>query len=62
MLKGEAPLTVRPGEVLAPADLDRLREEVAAKVGHAITDYQLASYLMYPRVYLDYAVERARIQ
>jgi pyruvate carboxylase len=60
VLKGEKPLTVRPGEVLPSADLGKLRSEIELKVSHAITDYQVASYLMYPKVYLDYAAERAK--
>ena len=54
ILKGAEPLKVRPGEVLAPLDLPKTRASVEAKIGRAITDTDLASYLMYPKVYLDY--------
>jgi pyruvate carboxylase len=60
VLKGRAPLTARPGESLPPADLDELRAKASTAVGHAVNDRQLASYLMYPQVYLDYAAERQR--
>jgi pyruvate carboxylase len=60
VLKGRAPLTARPGESLPPADLEALRSTARAAVGHAVTDRQLASYVMYPQVYLDYAAERQR--
>jgi len=36
-----------------------LRREVEKKIGRAVTDYQLASFLMYPKVFLDYARDRA---
>ncbi|MBC7982405.1 MAG: pyruvate carboxylase, partial [Candidatus Obscuribacterales bacterium] len=54
ILKGEKPLTVRPGEVLPAADLARVRTDVIAKCGREITAAELASYLMYPKVFLDY--------
>src|SRR5690606_35725604 len=54
VLKDIEPLTVRPGKVLPPIDLEATRAEVARKVGREITDYQLASHLMYPRVFLEY--------
>jgi pyruvate carboxylase len=60
VLKGRVPLSRRPGESLPPADLEALRGKARAAVGHEVTDRQLASYLMYPQVYLDYAAERQR--
>jgi len=60
VLKGAAPLTVRPGAVLAPVDLDRAREELQAKMPRAITDYEFASWLMYPKVFTDYMADRVR--
>ena len=59
VLNGATPLTVRPGEVLPPVDLEATRLDVAQKIGREVTDYQLASFLMYPRVFLDYAKDRA---
>ena len=58
VLRREKPLEVRPGEVLAPVALERVREEAAAKVGRRISDDELASYLMYPKVFVDYAEAR----
>lgn len=40
-------------------DLEAARSEVARKIGREVTDCQLASCLMYPRVFLDYARDRA---
>jgi pyruvate carboxylase len=59
ILGGKAPLTVRPGELLAPADLVAERKRAEAKVGRAIDENELASYLMYPKVYADYAANRS---
>ncbi|MEO5335930.1 MAG: pyruvate carboxylase [Magnetospirillum sp. WYHS-4] len=55
VLKGETPLTVRPGEVLRPVDLDAVKAQVEHKVGRQIDDNDLASWLMYPKVFLEYA-------
>ena len=60
VLKGEVPLTVRPGEVLASADLAAERRVVEERRGRAITDFELASHLMYPRVYAEYSDARSR--
>jgi pyruvate carboxylase len=54
ILKGVKPLTERPGKVLPATDLLKTRAEVVAKCGREISDVELASYLMYPKVFLDY--------
>jgi pyruvate carboxylase len=59
VLKGAKPMTTRPGEHLAPVDLEVTRADVQHRIGRPVTDNQLASYLMYPRVFLDYAKDRA---
>ena len=55
VLKGEEPITVRPGARLKAADLDGLRKEAGEKVGHALSEREFASYLMYPKVFADFA-------
>jgi pyruvate carboxylase len=55
VLKGRAPLRVRPGEVMPPADLDEARSRVEERIGRAVTDEELASYLLYPKVFCDFA-------
>jgi len=58
-LKGEAPLTVRPGAEMAPVDLEAVRAKISAELeGKDIDDEDLVSYLMYPKVYLDYMGRR----
>lgn len=54
VLKGEAPIVVRPGSLLEPADLESERAVAAEKSGRDIDDVDLAAYLMYPKVFLDF--------
>jgi len=58
ILGGEAPLTKRPGEILPPADLNIMREEGEQQIERPLSDAELASYLMYPQVFTDYAQSR----
>jgi pyruvate carboxylase len=59
ILGGRTPLTSRPGESLPPADLTAERAAAEAKIGRPMSEPELASYLMYPKVFVDYAVDRA---
>ncbi|BAE49043.1 pyruvate carboxylase [Paramagnetospirillum magneticum] len=52
------PITVRPGAVLPPADLDAVRAEAEKKAGRKLSDAELASYLMYPKVFADFAAHQ----
>ncbi|MEX0853361.1 MAG: biotin/lipoyl-containing protein, partial [Bauldia sp.] len=54
VLKGAPPITVRPGSLIPPADLEKERA-ATAKTGALVDDRGLASYLMYPKVYVDFA-------
>jgi len=55
VLKGEKPNLERPGKHLKPVDLEATRAEVSAQLeGMEIDDEDLAGYLMYPKVFLDY--------
>ncbi|MDQ3259294.1 MAG: pyruvate carboxylase [Pseudomonadota bacterium] len=55
ILKGETPLKGRAGKFLPAADLVATREEAEKLIGHKINERDLASYLMYPKVFRDYA-------
>jgi pyruvate carboxylase len=59
VLKGQKPLEQRPGATMAPLDLAGERKKLDEKLGRPATDTQFASYLMYPKVFLDYARDRA---
>ena len=54
-LKGTAPITVRPGALLAPADLEAVRAEAERTCQRSLRDEELASYLMYPRIFAEFA-------
>jgi pyruvate carboxylase len=55
ILRGRKPLTDRPGAILPPADFTRTRRELEEKLGRPPTDHDVISYLLYPKVFLDYA-------
>lgn len=53
VLKGEAPITCRPGELLPPVDFDVARREVE-KFSPNPTDRSVISWCLYPKVVEDY--------
>jgi len=54
-LKGEKPITVRPGSLLKPADLEASRKEAEDRLGRRLSEFEFASWLMYPKVFSDFA-------
>ena len=66
VLKGEKPLTSRPGAALPPADIAAIRAKLIAdlKIGaegnedEVLDDEDLNGYLMYPKVFMDYRARR----
>jgi len=58
VLRGEAPMQGRAGDHLAPVDLEAKRLEAEHAIGRKVSDTDLASYLMYPKVFKDYAEHR----
>ena len=59
VLKGAKPLTARPGASLAPVDIKAVRNELQAQSARPVSDNDVASSLMYPKVYADYAEARS---
>ncbi len=59
VLKGEKPLTDRIGALMKPADLEVERNTINEVLGREVTNTEFASYLMYPKVFTDYALARA---
>ncbi|WP_448954240.1 pyruvate carboxylase [Labrys neptuniae] len=55
ILKETAPITVRPGSLLPPADIPALKAEAEKKIGRAVEGNEISSFLMYPKVFTDYA-------
>ncbi|RVA18368.1 pyruvate carboxylase, partial [Mesorhizobium sp. M7A.F.Ca.CA.002.05.1.1] len=54
-LKGDKPITVRPGSLLKPADLKANRKEIEEKLERKLSEFEFASWLMYPKVFTDFA-------
>ncbi|WP_116294809.1 pyruvate carboxylase [Cupriavidus taiwanensis] len=54
VLRGEPPAPYRPGDQIAPVDLDAARSAGAAACEQPLDDRQLASYLMYPKQAAEY--------
>ncbi|MFI8611584.1 pyruvate carboxylase [Staphylococcus capitis] len=54
ILKGQQPLTERPGEYLEPVNFDEIREELADKQQGEVTEQDVISYVLYPKVYNQY--------
>ena len=55
VLKGKKPARERPGDVLPPVDFEKTREELFAKIRRPPSATEVLSYLMYPKVFLDFA-------
>ena len=60
VLKGAAPIAGRAGAHLPPVDLEATRLQVAGEVGRDVSDRDLASYLMYPKVFREFAAHEAQ--
>ena len=58
VLRGEQPLEGRAGGLMPPADLAAVRAELEQKIGRHCSDTELASGLMYPKVFTEYAQHR----
>ncbi len=54
-LKGDKPYTARPGSLLKPGNLKKSREEIEEKLGRKLSENEFASWLMYPKVFSDFA-------
>ncbi|MDJ0793528.1 MAG: pyruvate carboxylase [Woeseiaceae bacterium] len=58
VLKSRKPIEVRPGSLLEPVDLDDERRRLDEGHEHPVTDFDLASYLMYPKVFTEFRRHR----
>lgn len=55
MLGNKRPkLDKRPGLTLAPIDFVKVKQELVSRYGESITESDIASYVMYPKVYEDF--------
>ena len=62
VLKGAPPLAGRPGAFIPPVELEATRAEARAAIGRSVSDRDLASYLMYPKVFAEFAGHRAAFE
>jgi pyruvate carboxylase len=54
ILKGKKPLEVRPGELLPEINFSDLKGELGKEIGRNISDIDLISYALYPKIYKEY--------
>jgi len=54
VLMGEEPLTERAGATIPPVDLDALKVELEEEYQRPVSEFDIASYNMYPKVYSDF--------
>lgn len=59
VLKGEEPISVRPGALLPPADFEAAKEHLRKVCGHEPSERDVISWLTYPKVLEDYFKNRA---
>lgn len=55
VLKGEKPLTKRYGDTVPAMDIEKTRDTIKKSLRHKVSDQDLASYIMYPKVFEEYA-------
>ena len=60
VLRGEAGLTERPGETLEPVDFEEATGTVEQLLGRAPKRREVISYLLYPKVYSEFADHQKR--
>ncbi len=59
VLKGEEPISVRPGSLLPPADFEAAKEHLRKVCGYEPSERDVISWLTYPKVLEDYFKNRA---
>ncbi|WP_373895902.1 pyruvate carboxylase [Virgibacillus sp. CBA3643] len=54
ILKGKEAIEVRPGELLDPVDFNQLKETLFTSLDRQVTSFDLISYALYPKVFMDH--------
>ncbi|MEG0553544.1 MAG: pyruvate carboxylase, partial [Carnobacterium sp.] len=54
ILKSNQPITVRPGALADPIDLNQTKQRLAELINKEPSNEDVLSYIMYPEVFLDY--------
>ena len=60
VLGDEAPITVRPASLLGAVDMVAARKQAEKKCGRKLGEREFASYLMYPKVFAEFAEVQRR--
>jgi pyruvate carboxylase len=60
ILRGRRPLEGRPGASMPPANFATARKDLERQVGRPVSDRELLSYLLYPRVFPDLVMHQGR--
>ncbi len=58
ILKNEEPIKVRPGELIPSADFDGTAKRLEKNLGHTISNQDIISALLYPRVFEEFDQHR----
>jgi pyruvate carboxylase len=58
VLKGEKPITCRPGEMLPPEDFKAISIKLEGIMGHKPSNHDIISYALYPEVFEDFVAFR----
>ncbi len=60
ILRDRKPLGDRPGALLPPTDLGSTKAELAKKLGREPSDTDVISYVLYPKVFTEFAATQAK--
>jgi pyruvate carboxylase len=60
VLRGRKPLRGRPGASLPPVDFPATRRQLAKQLDREVTDRDVVTYLLYPRVFPDFAAHQQK--
>ncbi|WP_116313838.1 pyruvate carboxylase [Cupriavidus taiwanensis] len=60
LLRGASPIEGRAGAHIPLVDMEAVRTQVEGEVGRSLSDNDLASYLMYPKVFKDFCAHQDR--
>ncbi len=58
ILRGQPPLADRPGATLPPVDFQAVEVELAQTIGREPSRQDILSYLMYPKVFVDFVKQQ----
>ncbi|MBZ5200342.1 pyruvate carboxylase [Planomicrobium chinense] len=56
VLKGREAITVRPGELLEPADFDEIKKTLFERLERPVTSQEVLAYALYPKVFEEYTL------